>query len=68
MREDTNVDELNSGKVTERVVKKSPSQEAAQREADRQELTRDSDVPLFLRYSSEGHKGDAQDEKDKSAE
>jgi hypothetical protein len=25
-------------------------------------------VPLFLRYSSEGQKGDAQDEKDKSAE
>lgn len=28
----------------------------------------DSDVPLFLRDSSDGKKGDAQDEKDKTGE
>jgi hypothetical protein len=28
----------------------------------------ESDVPLFLRDSSDGEKGDAQDEKDKTAE
>ena len=31
-------------------------------------LPQESDVPLFLRDSSDGEKGDAQDEKDKTAE
>jgi len=32
------------------------------------DLPKDSDNPLFLRDTLQGHKGDAQDEKDKSAE
>lgn len=31
-------------------------------------LHQESDVPLFLRDSSDGEKGDAQDEKDKTEE
>ena len=52
--QDKNVNELNS--------KKEP--EGAPREL----LHQESDIPLFLRDSSEGQKGDAQDEKDKTGE
>jgi hypothetical protein len=31
-------------------------------------INRESDIPLFLRDTSEGQKGNAQDEKDKSGE
>lgn len=31
-------------------------------------LNQESEIPLFLREAPEGQKGDAQDEKDKSAE
>ena len=51
---DTNRTELNSGKKAEVPVKELLHQEA--------------DVPLFLRDSSDGEKGDAQDEKDKAEE
>lgn len=34
----------------------------------RELLHQESDIPLFLRDSSEGQKGDAQDEKDKTGE
>ena len=34
----------------------------------RELLHQESDVPLFLREGSEGKKGDAQDEKDKTGE
>jgi hypothetical protein len=51
---DTNVNELNSEKETEEPV--------------RELLHQESEVPLFLRDSSEGQKGDAQDEKDKTEE
>ena len=52
--QDTNRTETNSEEATEVPVKELPLQE--------------SDVPLFLRDSSDGDKGDAQDEKDKTAE
>ena len=52
--QDTNRNEPNSGKETEVRVKELLHQEA--------------DVPLFLRDSSDGEKGDAQDEKDKTEE
>lgn len=56
MNEDqnTNVNELNSEKETEGPV--------------RELLYQESDVPVFLKDSSEGQKGDAQDEKDKTGE
>ncbi len=56
MNEDqnTNVNELNSEKETEEPVKELLHQEP--------------EIPLFLRDSSEGQKGDAQDEKDKTGE
>jgi hypothetical protein len=49
-----NVNELNSGRETEGAV--------------RDLLHQESDIPLFLRDSPEGQKGDAQDEKDKTGE
>jgi hypothetical protein len=49
-----NVNELNSDKETEGPVGKL--------------LYQESELPLFLRDSSEGQKGDAQDEKDKTGE
>jgi hypothetical protein len=52
--QDTNRTEPDSGKGTEVPVKELLHQEA--------------DVPLFLRDSSNGEKGDAQDEKDKTEE
>jgi hypothetical protein len=51
---DKDVNELNSEKETEEPV--------------RDLLHQQSDVPLFLRDSAEGQKGDAQDEKDKTEE
>lgn len=54
MNQDKNVNELNSEKPAEESVRELPHQE--------------SDVPLFLKESSEGQKGDAQDEKDKTGE
>ena len=36
--------------------------------AVRELLHQESDIPLFLRDSPEGQKGDAQDEKDKTGE
>lgn len=54
MNQDKNVDELNSEKPTEESV--------------RELLHQEPDVPLFLKESSDGHKGDAQDEKDKTGE
>jgi hypothetical protein len=38
------------------------------KELVKENLPKDSDNPLFLRDTLEGHDGDAQDEKDKSAE
>jgi hypothetical protein len=55
---DTNMNELNSDKETEGPVS----------EPHHQESDQESDTPLFLRDSSEGKKGDAQDEKDKTGE
>jgi hypothetical protein len=52
--QNTNRAEPDSGKGTEVPVKELLHQEA--------------DVPLFLRDSSDSEKGDAQDEKDKTAE
>lgn len=52
--QNTNVNELNSEKETEEPVGEL--------------LHQAHDVPLFLRDSSEGQKGDAQDEKDKTEE
>lgn len=54
MPQDKNMDEPNSEKETEGPVKELLHQEP--------------DVPLFLRDSPEGKKGDAQDEKDKTGE
>jgi hypothetical protein len=52
--QNTNVNELNSDKEPEEPV--------------RELLHHESETPLFLRDSSEGQKGDAQDEKDKTGE
>jgi hypothetical protein len=52
--QDTTRSEPDSGKATEVRVKELLHQEA--------------DVPLFLRDRADGEKGDAQDEKDKTAE
>ena len=54
MQQDPNVNELNSEKETQAPV--------------RELLHQESDTPLFLRDSSEGQKGDPQDEKDKTEE
>lgn len=54
MHQDPNVNELNSEKETEEPV--------------RELLHREPEVPLFIKDSSEGKKGDAQDEKDKTGE
>ena len=54
LHQDRNVNELNSEKETEAPV--------------RELLHQESDIPLFLRDSPEGKKGDAQDEKDKTGE
>jgi len=51
--QNTNVNELNSERETNEPVRK---------------LYQESDTPLFLRDSSEGEKGNAQDEKDKTEE
>lgn len=58
MDQDKNVNELNSEHENEGGVSEPLDQESA----------RESDTPLFLRDSSEGQKGDAQDEKDKTVE
>ena len=50
--QNTNVSELNSEKETE----------------GPEELHQEPDLPLFLRDTSEGKKGDAQDEKDTTGE
>ena len=52
--QNTNRPEADSGKATE-----VPAKELLHQEAD---------VPLFLRDSSDGEKGDAQDEKDNAEE
>jgi hypothetical protein len=52
--QDTNQNEPDSGKETDVPVRELLHQEA--------------DVPLFLRNSSDGEKGNAQDEKDKTEE
>lgn len=54
LHRDKNVNELNSEKETEEPV--------------RELLHQEPDIPLFLKDSSEGKKGDAQDEKDKTGE
>jgi len=54
LHQDKNVNELNSEKETEGPVRELPHQEP--------------DVPVFLRDSPEGKKGDPQDEKDKTGE
>jgi len=54
LHQDKNVNELNSEKEPEEPV--------------RDLLHQEPDVPLFLRDSSEGKKGDPQDEKDKTGE
>lgn len=56
--QNTNVNKLDSEKETEEPV----------RELIHHESDQESEVPLFLRDSSEGQKGDAQDEKDKTGE
>ena len=56
--QDTNVNELDSEPETEGEVK-----DLLHHESDQE-----SEVPLFLRDSPEGQKGDAQDEKDKTGE
>jgi hypothetical protein len=62
LHEDKNVNDLNSEKATKEGVRE-PLKDSA-----RPESARKPETPLFLRYSSEGQKGDPQDEKDKSAE
>ena len=52
--QDTNTDKLNSEKENEKPVTNL--------------LRQESEVPLFLKAGSEGKKGNAQDEKDKSEE
>jgi hypothetical protein len=52
--QNTNRTEPDSGKKTEVLIKDF--------------LHREAGVPLFLRNSSDGEKGDAQDEKDKTEE
>jgi len=42
--------------------------ERAAQEGDRETAQRKPDSPLFLEDTLDGHKGDAQDEKDKTAE
>lgn len=54
LHQDKNVNKLDSEKETEEPL--------------RELLHQESDVPLFLKDSSEGKKGDAQDEKDKTGE
>lgn len=54
LNKDTNNNEFDRAKKTEEPVKGLPHQE--------------SDIPLFVRDSSEGQKGNAQDEKDKTGE
>jgi len=54
----TNVNELNS----------EPESEGEVRDLLHHESDQESEVPIFLRDSSEGQKGDAQDEKDKTGE
>ena len=54
MHQDKNANELNSEKETEGPL--------------RELLHQEPEIPLFLRDSSEGKKGDAQDEKDETAE
>ena len=54
MRQDKDLNELNSEKETEEPV--------------RELLHQEPEVPLFLKDGSEGKKGDAQDEKDKTGE
>lgn len=56
--QNTNVNELNS----------EPETEGGVGELLHHESDQESEVPLFLRDSSEGQKGDAQDEKDKTGE
>jgi hypothetical protein len=56
--QDTNVNELNSEPETEEPV----------RDLHHQESDQEPEIPLFLKDSSEGQKGDAQDEKDKTGE
>ena len=56
--QNTNVNELDSETETEGGVK-----ELLHHESDQE-----AEVPLFLRDSSEGQKGDPQDEKDKTGE
>jgi hypothetical protein len=63
LHEDANVKNLNSETATEGAVK-----ERLKKEATQQASAGAAETPLFLRYSSEGQKGDPQDEKDKSAE
>jgi hypothetical protein len=52
--QERNVNEISSEKKTDAPV--------------RELLHQEPDVPLFLREGSEGKKGDAQDEKDKTGE
>jgi hypothetical protein len=52
--QNTNMNELNSGKATEGPVS--------------EPLCQESDTPLFLRDSPDGKKCDPQDEKDKTGE
>ena len=54
LHQDNNVSELNSEKETEEPV--------------RDLLHREPDVPLFIKDSPDGQKGDPQDEKDKTGE
>lgn len=54
LHQDKNVNKLDSEKETEEPL--------------RELLHQESDVPLFLKDSSEDQKGDAQDEKDKAGE
>ena len=54
MNQDKNVNELNSENETEEPV--------------RELLRQEPEIPLFLRDSSEGQKGNAQDEKDETEE
>jgi hypothetical protein len=53
LHQDKNVNELNSENETEPV---------------RELLYQEPEIPLFLRDSSEGQKGDPQDEKDRTGE
>jgi hypothetical protein len=54
LHQDKNVNELNSDKETEAPV--------------RELLHQEPEVPLFIKESAEGKKGDEQDEKDKTVE